>query len=106
MELSDPDIDSETRGNRTKLLAGAYFDRPWITLTEIDIRLLDIFDDGTIRIVHSPGHLSGHINLLVKTDTGLYVYLGGDACHDRLIMRKVWRLAVVRQCRSGMLHLC
>jgi glyoxylase-like metal-dependent hydrolase (beta-lactamase superfamily II) len=108
MELSDPEIDSETRGNTTKLPAGAYFDRPWITMTEINIPVLDIFNDGTIRIVHCPGHISGHINLLVKTDTGSYFYLGGDACHDRRIMRKELEIGewLVRQCRSGILHPC
>jgi glyoxylase-like metal-dependent hydrolase (beta-lactamase superfamily II) len=88
IELEDPEIDSENQDTATKLPGDAHFDRPWTTLPEMNIRVLDIFNDGTVQIVHSPGHLPGHINLLVKTDAGSYVYLGGDACHDRRIMRK------------------
>lgn len=43
-------------------------------------------------IVDAPGHLPGHINLLARTEDGdgghKWVYLGGDACHDRRIFRK------------------
>lgn len=54
----------------------------------MDMRVLDIFNDGTVKIVNAPGHLPGHINLLVKTSSGAQIYLAGDACHDRRIMRK------------------
>lgn len=45
---------------------------------------IDLFDDGTIYIVNAPGHLPGHINLLVRISTSplKYVLLAGDACHD------------------------
>jgi glyoxylase-like metal-dependent hydrolase (beta-lactamase superfamily II) len=49
---------------------------------------MDIFLDGSLYIVDALGHLPGHINLLVRTGIDQYVYLGGDACHDRSIMRK------------------
>lgn len=54
---------------------------------------MDIFQDGSLYIVDAPGHLPGHINLLAQTDklddAGNYkwVYLAGDACHDRRILR-------------------
>lgn len=45
---------------------------------------MDLFGDGTVIIVNAPGHLPGHINLLVRTSLSplRYVLLAGDACHD------------------------
>lgn len=45
---------------------------------------MDIFGDGTIYILNAPGHLPGHINLLVRVsnDPVKFVCLAGDACHD------------------------
>lgn len=45
---------------------------------------IDLFDDGTIYIVNAPGHLPGHINLMIRTSTSplKYIILAGDACHD------------------------
>ncbi|KAL2205527.1 Metallo-hydrolase/oxidoreductase [Sarocladium strictum] len=53
---------------------------------------IDLFQDGSMYIVDAPGHLPGHINLLARTEDfnggKKWVYLAGDACHDRRIMRK------------------
>lgn len=45
---------------------------------------INLFDDGTVYIVNAPGHLPGHINLLVRISTSplKFVLLAGDACHD------------------------
>jgi len=47
---------------------------------------IDLFRDGTVYILHAPGHLPGHVNLLVRTSASheapRYVILAGDACHD------------------------
>ncbi|KAI0871238.1 Metallo-hydrolase/oxidoreductase [Hypoxylon argillaceum] len=54
--------------------------------------VLDVFKDGSLYVVDAPGHLPGHINLLARTpnDDGStsWVYLAGDACHDRRIIRR------------------
>ncbi|KAJ8119657.1 hypothetical protein ONZ43_g3443 [Nemania bipapillata] len=54
--------------------------------------VIDVFKDGSLYIVDAPGHLTGHINLLARTlnDDGSvsWVYLAGDACHDRRILRR------------------
>ena len=50
--------------------------------------VIDIFSDGSVYIVDSPGHLDGHLNLLARLAPGKLLYLAGDACHDRRIMRK------------------
>ncbi|KAI1113273.1 Metallo-hydrolase/oxidoreductase [Nemania sp. NC0429] len=63
---------------------------PWTTLGGLPA-VLDVFDDGSLYIVDAPGHLPGHINLLArvhKDDGSLgWVYLAGDACHDRRLIR-------------------
>ncbi|KJF60013.1 solute carrier family 29 (equilibrative nucleoside transporter), member 1/2/3 [Coccidioides immitis RS] len=48
---------------------------------------MDVFHDGSVYLIDAPGHLPGHTNLLARTDMGS-IYLAGDACHDRGILRK------------------
>lgn len=48
---------------------------------------LDFFGDGSVWVVDSPGHLIGHVNLLVRAAPDQWVYLGGDCCHDIRILR-------------------
>ncbi|KAG0648547.1 3-hydroxyisobutyrate [Hyphodiscus hymeniophilus] len=54
---------------------------------------LDLFQDGSIYIVDAPGHLQGHINILVRTGPKTWVYLAGDACHDRRLLTKELSIA-------------
>ncbi|KAI0097310.1 beta-lactamase-like protein [Nemania sp. FL0031] len=65
-------------------------DGPWEEIDGLPA-VLDIFQDGSLYVVDAPGHLPGHINLLARTlkDDGStsWVYLAGDACHDRRILR-------------------
>lgn len=49
---------------------------------------LDLFSDGSVYIIDAPGHLEGHVNLMVRTGPTTWVYLAGDACHDRRLMSK------------------
>ncbi|PMD35698.1 Metallo-hydrolase/oxidoreductase [Hyaloscypha variabilis F] len=63
------------------------FHQPWTTHLNL-LHVMDIFLDGSLYIVDAPGHLPGHINLLARTSPNSYIYLAGDACHDRRIMRK------------------
>ncbi|GAD99915.1 hypothetical protein NECHADRAFT_41144 [Paecilomyces variotii No. 5] len=63
------------------------FHQPWKPIPDLP-HTIDLFNDGSLYIVDAPGHLPGHINLLVRTSVDRYVYLAGDACHDRRIMRK------------------
>ena len=65
---------------------------------------LDFYGDGSLYIVDSPGHLPGHINVLVRTSPdGGWVYLAGDSAHN-------WRLvtgeAEVAIGHPGHLHSC
>ena len=46
-------------------------------------RANDIFKDGSMYIVDAPGHLPGHMNLLVRSSSrGTWVYLAGDSTHN------------------------
>ncbi|KAI0546134.1 Metallo-hydrolase/oxidoreductase [Xylaria curta] len=87
IELPDPAGRSEgnTTTSHTINVQG-----PWLELEELPATL-DVFRDGSLYVVDAPGHLPGHINLLARTtkddgSTG-WVYLAGDACHDRRILR-------------------
>ncbi|KAF4633111.1 hypothetical protein G7Y89_g5011 [Cudoniella acicularis] len=50
--------------------------------------VIDVFSDGSLYLVDSPGHLQGHLNILARTGPQIWVYLAGDACHDRRLLRK------------------
>jgi glyoxylase-like metal-dependent hydrolase (beta-lactamase superfamily II) len=73
------------QGTNDRLLAG----RP--PLQEFDIPrdadkkfegVIDIFGDGTLFAIHSPGHTTGHIALVARTPAGP-VLMTGDVCHTR-----------------------
>ncbi|KAJ4384885.1 hypothetical protein N0V86_000489 [Didymella sp. IMI 355093] len=87
IELSDPlveDIKTESPKAKPKT---PNFSVPWRQHPSFALpHTLDIFGDGSVLIVNAPGHLPGHINLLTRTSEQHYVYLGGDACHDRRLL--------------------
>src|SRR5215831_2514926 len=43
----------------------------------------DVFDDGTVVMLNTPGHTPGHHSLLVKLKENGYVLLSGDLAHFR-----------------------
>lgn len=93
IELCDPSSSAEVDRDRDKQSSAPDFHQPWTTTNPFNLPAIDLFHDGTVYVVHAPGHLPGHINLLVKTGhepepepKANWVYLAGDACHDRRIM--------------------
>ncbi|KAL2071902.1 hypothetical protein VTL71DRAFT_13137 [Oculimacula yallundae] len=68
------------------------FNQPWTKHPEFPfLDVMDIFQDESVYVVDAPGHLPGHINLLARVSVSpqhSYIYLAGDACHDRRILRK------------------
>lgn len=50
-------------------------------------RTIDVFQDGSVLLVDAPGHLPGHMNLLARVGSERYVYLAGDTCHGRRLVR-------------------
>lgn len=47
--------------------------------------VLDLFKDGSVYVVDTPGHLPGHVNLLCRTKDR-WICLCGDAFHDRRLL--------------------
>lgn len=83
-ELANP--SSEERSGKFIAPGKPNFEQSWTTHAMFS-HVMDVFQDGSLYIVDAPGHLPGHINLLAKTGPNESVYLGGDACHDRRIIR-------------------
>ncbi|KAG8164287.1 hypothetical protein KVR01_006205 [Diaporthe batatas] len=46
----------------------------------------DFKGDGSVWVVDAPGHLPGHVNLLARLAPKRWIYLVGDACHDRRLL--------------------
>lgn len=91
IELSSPDSEGHAGSGHGDPESGLNLAGPWKPLGNLP-RTIDLFRDGSLYIVDAPGHLPGHINLLARTETGdggqKWIYLAGDACHDRRILRK------------------
>ncbi|KAH7350534.1 AhpD-like protein [Rhexocercosporidium sp. MPI-PUGE-AT-0058] len=84
-ELVSPSSSKEVLGRCSKI-GTPNFLQGW-TSHAMFPNVIDVFRDGSLYIVDAPGHLPGHINLYAKTGLNKCVYLGGDACHDRRIIR-------------------
>ncbi len=95
VELPDPSSsDSADTPAATPAAPASPFSGAWRPLPAFALpAALDVFADGSLYVVDAPGHLPGHINLLAATaGTGpgrlrSWVYLAGDSCHDRRILR-------------------
>ncbi|KIL01049.1 hypothetical protein PAXRUDRAFT_821062 [Paxillus rubicundulus Ve08.2h10] len=46
-------------------------------------RALDLFSDGSLYIIDTPGHMPGHISALARVAKDAFVLLAGDCCHNR-----------------------
>jgi glyoxylase-like metal-dependent hydrolase (beta-lactamase superfamily II) len=62
---------------------------------------IDFFDDGSLYVIDSPGHLYGHVNLLARVGQSEYIFLGGDCCHDPRILTGEKRIALYDDGRGG-----
>lgn len=89
IELPDPTLDLEPNPEDLyKTQSGRpNFYQPWNSHPNLP-RVIDLFQDGSLYLVDAPGHLPGHINLLANIGNHQSVYLAGDACHDRRILRQ------------------
>lgn len=73
----------------------------WQPLAEFPA-VVDLFGDGSIYVVDSPGHLYGHVNLLARLAEKKWVYLGGDCCHDVRILTSEKQTALYDDGRGGL----
>ncbi|KAF9880199.1 metallo-beta-lactamase superfamily protein [Colletotrichum karsti] len=71
----------------------------WRPLGPLD-NAVDLFGDGLVYIVDSPGHLIGHLNVLARVAEDQWVYLAGDACHHARILEGSTGMAT--WCENGM----
>jgi glyoxylase-like metal-dependent hydrolase (beta-lactamase superfamily II) len=66
--------------------AFAYIPDLYSTLRHNEIEIVqgdcDIFDDGAVRLIYTPGHTLGHCSLLVRLPRTGPVVLSGDVAHD------------------------
>lgn len=46
-------------------------------------RAVDLYGDGTLYLVDTPGHLPGHVAAAARVAPGAFVFLAGDTCHNR-----------------------
>jgi glyoxylase-like metal-dependent hydrolase (beta-lactamase superfamily II) len=61
-------------------------------------RAVDLFGDGSVYLVDTPGHCPGHMSCIARIAEGTFVFLAGDLCHlreaydpgTRLINRKMY----------------
>ncbi|KAH6719983.1 beta-lactamase-like protein [Leptodontidium sp. MPI-SDFR-AT-0119] len=74
----------------------------WSTLPPFP-NAIDLFDDGLIYIIDSPGHLQGHLNVLARVSAGQWIYLAGDACHHSRILDGETEIATWEE---GGQHVC
>lgn len=62
---------------------------------------VDFFDDGSVYVIDTPGHLLGHVNLLARIGKHKWVFLGGDCCHDTRILSGESGIAMYDDGRGG-----
>ena len=76
---------AEMRASRAAREADGRPDRDWDL--PLNYRLLegehDLFGDGTLVIVPTPGHTAGHQSLRVNSGSGMRLCLTGDACYTQ-----------------------
>jgi len=59
----------------------------------VGLRAYDYFNDGSLYLLHSPGHTTEHMTALVRTTAGqngesdTFILLGGDSCHFVGVLR-------------------
>ncbi|EKM53993.1 uncharacterized protein PHACADRAFT_257539 [Phanerochaete carnosa HHB-10118-sp] len=47
-------------------------------------RAVDLYGDGSLYLVDSPGHIPGHLAAAARIGPDSFVFLAGDTCHNRL----------------------
>ena len=91
-------------GSSTKDLAcseAQQIQEQWKPISTIP-HAIDFFGDGSVYVVDAPGHLQGHVNLLVRIGPNRWVYLGGDCCHDSRIITGEKQIATYPDGHGGM----
>ena len=78
-----------TKGYAHKLIDHPYdwrevdFDDPRVASFASFGRTVDLFGDGSIRLLSTPGHSKGHMSVLLRLESGRELLLAGDAAYAR-----------------------
>jgi N-acyl homoserine lactone hydrolase len=78
-----------TRGYARKLFDHRFdwreidFDDPRVTSFASFGRTVDLFGDGSIRLLSTPGHTKGHMSVLLRLESGRELLLTADAAYAR-----------------------
>ncbi|KAI0317782.1 Metallo-hydrolase/oxidoreductase [Amylostereum chailletii] len=65
-------------------------------------RALDYWGDGSLYVVDTPGHCSGHLALLARTSAdGGWVLLSGDCAHDHRLIAGEAKIAHLRDAEGN-----
>jgi glyoxylase-like metal-dependent hydrolase (beta-lactamase superfamily II) len=76
-----------TKGYAHKLIDHPYdwrevdFDDPRVASFASFGRTVDLFGDGSIRLLSTPGHSKGHMSVLLRLESGRELLLAGDAAY-------------------------
>jgi len=62
------------------------FDDPHVTSFASFGRTVDLFGDGTVRLLSTPGHTAGHMSVLLALESGRELLLTADAAYARRII--------------------
>ena len=73
-------------GSTSHIVANKQTDHKWEPLATFPAAI-DYFGDGSVYVIDTPGHITGHVNLLTRCGPRKWVYLGGDCCHDNRILK-------------------
>lgn len=75
--------DAARRGGFRQGYHGPHLD-PALDWRAIDVRHeADLFGDGSVRLLHTPGHTPGHLSLLLRLESGERLLLAADAAYAR-----------------------
>jgi glyoxylase-like metal-dependent hydrolase (beta-lactamase superfamily II) len=59
------------------------FDDPRVTSFASFGRTIDLFGDGSVRLISTPGHSAGHMSVLLRLESGRELLLAADAAYAR-----------------------
>jgi N-acyl homoserine lactone hydrolase len=73
--------DAANRGGMLQGYHGPHLD-PALRWRAIDVGAeADLFGDGSVRLLHTPGHTPGHLSLLLRLESGERLLLAADAAY-------------------------
>ena len=58
---------------------------------------IDLFGDGSVRLLSTPGHTKGHMSVLLRLQSGRELLLTGDAAYSRATIDAGARAALLRR---------